>query len=140
MVAVGRSNPTGGNIFSKKNFWNFFCLADLLSAFLSDILIVKNPNMKSSLLFCIAIDCGNFLACSRKKFQRQFVHFCNSSIKNTSSPIVLSFWHTFRSIIVEMSKNLSVQLKSQTINFRNLISNFCETKNIIFQFFYSYYG
>ena len=42
MVAVGRSNPTGGDFLVNLFFLNVFCLADL-SDFLSDILIVKNP-------------------------------------------------------------------------------------------------
>ena len=44
MVAVGRSNPTGGNFLVNLFFRNFFCLADILSDFLSDLLIMKNPN------------------------------------------------------------------------------------------------
>ena len=44
MVAVGRSNPTGGNFLVNLLSGIIFCLADLLSAFLSDMLIVKNPN------------------------------------------------------------------------------------------------
>ena len=43
-----RSNPTGGNFLVNLFFRNCFCLADVLSAFLSDMLIVKNPNVPTT--------------------------------------------------------------------------------------------
>ena len=43
MVAVGRSNPTGGNFFDKFIFPEFICLTNLLSDFLPELVIVKNP-------------------------------------------------------------------------------------------------
>ena len=43
MVAVASSSPTGDNFFSQFIFLEFICLTDLLS----DLLIVKNPNISA---------------------------------------------------------------------------------------------
>ena len=57
MVAVASSTPTGGNFFSKFIFPGFICLTDLLSDFLSDLLIVKNSEKDSSPFHC---NCDNY--------------------------------------------------------------------------------
>ena len=54
MVAVRSSNLTGGNILVNSFFPEFLCLTDLLSDFLSDLLIVKNPNVFKFNIFCSA--------------------------------------------------------------------------------------
>ena len=45
MVAPVSSNPTGGNFFNKFTFPEFIFQTDLLSDFLSELFIVKNPNV-----------------------------------------------------------------------------------------------
>ena len=85
MVAVGRSNPTGGSFINKFIFPEFICLTDILSDFLPELVIVKTPNDNHSYCNTIQGRWRRIKSCEfklQKRFHGAFLQLCKSFVHN----------------------------------------------------------